>query len=409
MLKHLWNRYLSFFNDFNSAKGRERALAAWSIPLAAILHFSYILLFAYWQVWPLTIFNIFSVLFYVGLLSIVLRLEKQSLANSLAMAEIVVHQALVIFYIGWGFGAQYLLLLTMVLMFLLKTDYSRKVQAGITTTMTIIFICFYYYTETSLPLYTVPPFQLAIINMLNILFSFATIAVGIIFATHLANQAETALALEHEKSEALLNNVLPTVIANRLKDTDGTIADDFANASILFADLAGFTPFSASLPPAQLVNMLDTIFSRFDELVDEYGLEKIKTIGDEYMVASGIPTPREDHAEALAHFALAMRDSLTEFNQQYNSNLQIRIGLNSGPVIAGVIGKRRFLYDLWGDSVNTASRMESHGLPGEIQVSAATYKLLDGKFTFVDRGLIEVKGKGTMQTYFLQANGAVSK
>ena len=228
------------------------------------------------------------------------------------------------------------------------------------------------------------------------------------YALYLAQQAEEALALEHAKSEALLNNVMPTVIANRLKEDHGTIADDFANASILFADLAGFTPMSATLSPAELVNLLDTIFSRFDELVDQYGLEKIKTVGDEYMVASGIPTPRDDHAEALAHFALAMRDSLSEFNQRNNTDLQIRIGLNSGPVIAGVIGKRRFLYDLWGDSVNTASRMESHSIPGKIQISEATRQLLDGKFTVEDRGVIEVKGKGSMQTYFLESNHSLS-
>jgi adenylate cyclase len=149
--------------------------------------------------------------------------------------------------------------------------------------------------------------------------------------------------------------------------------------------------------------MLDAIFSRFDELVDQYGLEKIKTIGDEYMVASGIPIPREDHAEALANFALAMRDSLAAYNAAKDIDLQMRIGLNSGPVVAGVIGKRRFLYDLWGDSVNTASRMESHGIPGEIQVSAATRKLLGGRFTFADRGTISIKGKGPMRTYLLQA------
>ncbi len=150
--------------------------------------------------------------------------------------------------------------------------------------------------------------------------------------------------------------------------------------------------------------MLDDIFSNFDDLVDQYGLEKIKTIGDEYMVASGIPIPRDDHAEALAHFALAMRDSLAAYREKNGVDLQMRIGLNSGPVVAGVIGKRRFLYDLWGDSVNTASRMESHGIPGEIQVTQATRDLLVGTFSFVDRGVIDIKGKGPMQTYLLQPN-----
>jgi len=300
------------------------------------------------------------------------------------------------------------LLVTVVSIFLARSDYSNKTKTAFTAFMAILFIIFYYYSVFNSPLYNInPPYQLALINMLNISVLFAVPVIGIIFTNHLTSQAEAALAIEHEKSEALLNNVLPTAIAARLKTERGTIVDDFVNASILFADLAGFTPFSASLPPSELVNMLDTIFSRFDELVDRYGLEKIKTIGDEYMVAAGIPTPREDHAEALAHLALAMRDSLAEFNQHHNTNLQIRIGLNSGPVIAGVIGKRRFLYDLWGDSVNTASRMESHGVPGEIQVTEATRQLLDSKFAFTNRGIIDVKGKGAMQTYFLNANGIV--
>lgn len=408
MLRKLWNWWISFFNDFNSAQGRDIALAAVTIPPAIIIHLFYLFIFVYWQVWPLAIFNVYSVLHFVGVNFIVLHLDRRRLGYILIAAEIIVHGFLVIHFVGWGFGAQYNLLVNMVTLLLTSAIYSDKAKAGFATFITSIFIFYYYYSELFSPVYSVPPIQLAIINIINIFTAFSFVALAIMYVLYLVNRAEAALALEHEKSEALLNNVLPTVIASRLKDTDETIADDFANASILFADIAGFTPLSVSLSPAQLVNLLDTIFSRFDELVDHYGLEKIKTVGDEYMVASGIPTPREDHAEALAHFALAMRDSLAEFNQHNNTNLQIRIGLNSGPVIAGVIGKRRFLYDLWGDSVNTASRMESHGVPGKIQVSEATRQLLDGKFTFVDRGIIEVKGKGPMQTYLLHANGTVS-
>jgi len=209
------------------------------------------------------------------------------------------------------------------------------------------------------------------------------------------------LQYEHQKSEALLNNVLPSLIAQRLKNEEGTIADAFAETSILFADIVGFTALSQQLQPKQLVEMLDTLFSRFDQLVDQYGLEKIKTIGDGYMVASGIPLPRSDHAEALALFALAMGDALADYNIKANTQLQLRIGMNSGSVVAGVIGKRRFIYDLWGDSVNTASRMESHGEAGKIQVSEATQRLLVGKFKFVERGMVDVKGIGMVKAYFL--------
>jgi adenylate cyclase len=232
-------------------------------------------------------------------------------------------------------------------------------------------------------------------NVVNITFAFLLVGgflMYLVLETEQANQA----------NEELLNNVLPQPIATRLKEEPAIIADRFPSASILFADLADFAPISQNLAPDELVEMLDVIFSRFDELVDHYDLEKIKTIGDAYMVASGIPIPRDDHAEALASFALAIRDSLDAYSEATGVDLQMRIGLNSGPVVAGVIGKRRLLYDLWGDSVNTASRMESHGIPGEIQVTEATHLLLEDAFTFADRGIIHVKGKGPMHTYLLK-------
>ena len=264
----------------------------------------------------------------------------------------------------------------------------------------LLFIGWYYYTVFFPPLASAPPLQLAVVNILNIAATFVMAGASTVNLVTEADRAE-------QTNEELLNNVLPKSIATRLKKKEPTIADGFQNASILFADLTGFTRLSLKLKPDDLVEMLDTIFSRFDELVDQYGLEKIKTIGDEYMVASGIPIPRDDHAQALAGFALAMRDSLAEYSAANDVDLQMRIGINSGPVVAGVIGKRRFLYDLWGDSVNTASRMESHGIPGEIQVTEATRDLLDGQFTFIDRGVIDIKGKGPMQTYLLQPNGHI--
>jgi guanylate cyclase len=233
----------------------------------------------------------------------------------------------------------------------------------------------------------------------------ATIAFALLASfAHQRNTALTALRAEQEKSEALLLNILPRPIAERLKAAPQTIADDFASASILFADVVEFTPLSERLPPAQMVAILDQLFSDFDVLVERHGLEKIKTIGDCYMAAAGVPDPGPDHARRAALLALEMRDVLASSAVARLPGLELRIGINSGPVVAGVIGRKRFLYDLWGDAVNTASRMESHGTPGEIQITRATYELLKDEFVCRRRGTILVKGKGPMETWYLEGS-----
>ena len=213
--------------------------------------------------------------------------------------------------------------------------------------------------------------------------------------------ALTALRIEQAKAEDLLLNILPRSIANRLKADSHTIADQFSSASILFADVVDFTPKSEHLAPAAVVNLLDHLFSHFDDLAERYGLEKIKTIGDCYMVAAGVPSPRPDHARALTLMALDMLEAMHSSDDVGHLGLELRVGINSGPVVAGVIGRKRFLYDLWGDAVNTASRMESHGTPGRIQITQATYELLGDEFECVPRGPIMVKGKGEMEAWYV--------
>jgi adenylate cyclase len=218
---------------------------------------------------------------------------------------------------------------------------------------------------------------------------------------HQRNEALSALQAEQERSERLLLNTLPGPIAQRLKVATETIADHFDAASILFADVVDFTPLSQRLPPAETVGILDHLFSHFDGLVERHGLEKIKTIGDCYMAAAGVPDPQPDHARKAAMLALEMRDMVLTSPMPGTPGLELRIGINSGPVVAGVIGRKRFLYDLWGDAVNTASRMESHGTPGEIQITSATYELLKDEFVCRRRGEIAIKGKGLMETWYL--------
>jgi adenylate cyclase len=210
-----------------------------------------------------------------------------------------------------------------------------------------------------------------------------------------------ALQIEQAKAENLLLNILPRSIADKLKERPQTIADQFSSASILFADVVDFTRQVEHLPPDQVVGMLDQLFGHFDTLVEKYGLEKIKTIGDAYMAAAGIPTPRPDHARAVALLALDMLHAMRSSDAVGNLGFELRVGINSGPVVAGVIGRKRFLYDLWGDAVNIASRMESHGMPGRIQISRATYELLKDEFECEPRGSVDVKGKGEMETWYL--------
>jgi guanylate cyclase len=203
------------------------------------------------------------------------------------------------------------------------------------------------------------------------------------------------------RADNLLLNILPRSIADRLKAETRTIADQFSSASILFADVVDFTPLAERLPPAEVVGVLDRLFSHFDELAERYGLEKIKTIGDCYMAAAGVPSPRPDHARALALMALDMHAAMRSVDEVGHLGLELRVGINSGPVVAGVIGRKRFLYDLWGDAVNTASRMESHGTSGRIQITRATKELLEDEFVCEPRGTISVKGKGEVEVWYL--------
>jgi guanylate cyclase len=225
--------------------------------------------------------------------------------------------------------------------------------------------------------------------------------VSFILLEYFVRQKDKAFELlgrEQEKSELLLLNVLPKDVVTVLKDEVRTIADYIEEVSVLFADVVNFTPLTTELAPMEMVGLLDEAFSYFDELVEKYDLEKVRTVGDSYMVAAGAPRQRPDHAQVLARMALKMNS----FAPHNGRSLQFRIGINSGPAIAGVIGTTKFHYDLWGDTVNTASRMESHGLPGKIQITRTTRDLIKDDFVCSRRGMIEIKGKGAMETWLLE-------
>ena len=256
------------------------------------------------------------------------------------------------------------------------------------------------------PVVDVGPEMRQILGVLNPLFVFLSLAVFGYHerSTNLAAEAE--VEQERQRAEHLLLNILPPEIAERLKRDESAIADGFADVTVLFADIAGFTPLADRMTPAQLVAMLNDVFSQFDGLAERHGLEKIKTIGDAYMAAGGLPKPRDDHAQAVADMALDMLHALDNIRTPLGEPLVMRIGIHTGPVVAGVIGKRKFIYDLWGDTVNVAARMESHGEAGQIQVSVDTARKLQGSHELQDRGLSVIKGKGELQTFWLTGRKA---
>jgi class 3 adenylate cyclase len=237
------------------------------------------------------------------------------------------------------------------------------------------------------------------------LVTFGILAVTVAFvlerSKRIAFLAQRDLTAERTRSDDLLHNILPEPIAQRLRENPSAIAESADEATVLFADIVGFTPFSSELPPDEVVELLDLLFGKFDDLCEDRGIYKVKTIGDAYMAVAGIPRPDPDHAASIVELAFDMQRAATAIAPLWPTDLMLRIGISSGPVVAGVIGHKRFAYDLWGDTVNTASRMESHGLPNRIQVSEPTYELLRDRYAFGDPHEMDIKGKGAMPTYFL--------
>jgi adenylate cyclase len=246
-----------------------------------------------------------------------------------------------------------------------------------------------------------PPHVVRSFFVLNVLAPLGTAFVLLLYLVSERDRAIDALEAERATSDRLLLNVLPAPIAERLKAGEELIADRHEEVTVLFADVVGFTPFAERTAPERVVELLNRVFTAFDQLVEQHGLEKIKTVGDAYMAAGGLPAPRADHVEAVAEVALKMQAEAERCVGADWPGLEIRIGIASGPVIAGVIGRRKFIYDLWGDTVNTAGRMELHGIPCRIQVTEAVEQRLRGRYRFEPRGEVEIKGKGAMTTYLL--------
>jgi class 3 adenylate cyclase len=403
MMRPLFNaakRYFSQVPD-NVDIDKYRYYFSDLLALMAALVVHVILLIVFWMlnITPLFIFNLCSIaIFTTGI--IYLRKGKFMVAYCLLGIEFTTHQALCVILIGWDSGMQYWLISMSVGVMLLIEN--RKIAIFISFILACEFVLLDLYFRNATPVYLVKPESLKVLYYYTISSALSTILAILFYYGYLVDKFEHALRVEYQKSDHLLHNVLPVTIANRLKEGSQILADGFDKTSILFADIVGFTQMSQQTSPAEVVSFLNGVFSMFDDLTEKYGLEKIKTIGDAYMVAGGIPEHCKEHAELIAQMALAMVAVCGSITDLQGKPLKIRIGINSGPVTAGVIGKKKFIYDLWGDAVNTASRMESHGIPGEIQVTQTTYELLKDKYEFCIRGELNIKGKGKLTTYLLK-------
>lgn len=369
--------------------------------MAFVLHFVWIFVFRLLDFPLLSNINIVSVLIFLFCMAL-LRLRGLILtAVLIGMTEVLVHQGIAIYYLGWGYGFQYYLLVIVAFAFMMNFQ-PMAIPVGMFLVCLFSFLGYYYEVQY----WHVPHVNLGAtvqetFLMANVTSAFAILAIMSYVYSEAARNAEAALDLERHKSEKLLLNILPSSIAQRLKEDDCIIADHFDSTTVMFSDIVGFTAMSEKVSPAELVNYLNRMFSAFDDLAEKFNLEKIKTIGDAYMVAGGFPEERPCHAKDVSAMALQMLEVVKKCNLETQHPVSIRIGIHTGPAVAGVIGIKKFAYDVWGDTVNTASRMESTGMPGRIQLSEQAAALLGDDFVVEERGLIELKGKCQMKTYWL--------
>ncbi len=368
--------------------------------ISGVGHLSFIPLFAFLRIPSLVYYNMGSVMLFLIAWSINRR-GYHYLSLLLSIAEFTGHAWLAVKLLGWDFGFQYYMIGWCFVPFLApKGGLWLKYGIFIFNSAGFITLCSYAGASPLAPdawqLHFAKP-----LNAFNFVFFCSGFAFAFFYFRNLVDEAEAMAKSAFDRSEWLLHNILPATIAERLKLDASVIAEAHPSATVLFLDIANFTPLSQTMPPEKLVHMLNTIFSRLDALTDKHGVEKIKTIGDAYMVAAGVPVAQPDHAERIARFALDAFEAVHGFTDHQGNSLKARIGIDTGPVVAGVIGVRKFIYDMWGDMVNTASRMESHGLPDHIQTTREFYTAARHAFVFEPRGIVSVKGKGDIETYFL--------
>lgn len=385
--------------ELSIAEYRYVTFAYWAGICGAISHFLLIFVFFHIGLTIMAYVNFLSVGIFLLCIYSVHKRTNLFLFCILVTLEVNIHAGLAVYFLGWASGFQYFIFVAVLSAFFIQY---KKLSISIAIFSIANFIILFILFAT-----TIPPFyaSVTIINFFNIAIGISSLLIVGSMAymfSRAVDETENRLQVQYDRAERLLRNILPESVAERLKEKEQLIADGFAQSSILFADLQNFTEFSGSTTPKNLVYMLNELFSSFDDLLEQHGVEKIKTIGDAYMVASGLPKESGRHAEQILNYALAMLAAVNDFNKKQGLDFSIRIGVNSGPVIAGVVGKKKYSYDLWGDTVNVASRMETSGAPGEIHLSENTYRLIKDKYNVIKREPLQIKGKGLMQTYFLR-------
>lgn len=378
------------------AAQRVQAPSGVAALVGVVAHVFQLGLFAALAIWPMAAYNVVSVAVFI-VAFFLFRRSRFRAAMILITIEVILHQVLAVMLCGWGSGFQYFLGTVPLALML---PWTRREGLLVTALAVAAFIVLAALAPAA-PAYPIPPLIERILGAANPLMAFSVLWIFMMVYRRKADDTDDALASALARSEALLQAILPASIVDRLREQPTRVAESFTEVSILFADIVGFTPLAERMSPEALVALLDELFADFDALVAARGLEKIKTIGDAYMVAAGVPEGRSDHATAIADLALAIRERADAFARRRGEALTLRIGVHSGAVVAGVIGRTKLAYDLWGDAVNTAARMESHGEPGRIHVSTATAARIAERFVVEPRGVIEVKGKGTMETAWL--------
>ena len=392
--------------DLNQRTARLYLLSRIAYPLGLVYHAVAVVMFHQLNAMPLVYYNIVSFIAFGLCVFVTLRFRNITVPFVIGpILEMPVHAGLATLAFGLN-SCWFLWALTpAVLVFWMPIE--LRFRVAMSCVSTLVFVAIGLVGILWEPWYNVPIFWLSLFVVFNLVGNALTFCILFALNTEVAANAEDALEAEHARSEALLYNLLPTEIAGRLKDApDQTIADSLDHTAILFADIVDFTPRSARMTPEELVSFLNRIFSTFDELAAKHGLEKIKTIGDAYMVAAGLPQPVDRPVHRVAEMAFDMLAALRALSEEIGEEIEIRIGLHAGPVVAGVIGHQKLFYDVWGDTVNTASRMESHGQPGRIQVTAAAREALKDAYDFEPRGAVEIKGIGRLETWWLTARGA---
>jgi class 3 adenylate cyclase len=387
-------------------EARKVILCNQFIIAAAVMHVTYLAAYLYYGLWVATA----EPIVFIALSLIVLYLNKQGYhltakTMMMCMGNGAVYYAACVFNRQIP-STQHLLVAVMVCAFWVMSNNPKErliLWASTALSFTLFFMIEVHYIYE--PLSMLVPLSKGAIEFMRFmvpLSTFGLIIVGIVYFQRDMERAETMLKREHDRADNLLLNIMPKPIADRLKSGETTIADQYDNVTVLFADIVGFTQLSTFIGASKVVWVLDEVFSTFDEIAERYHLEKIKTIGDAYMVVAGLPEARADHTEAIAMAALDMQVAVKDIAERIGTrNFSVRIGIQTGTVVAGIIGTKKFAYDLWGDTVNTAARMESHGVENKIHCTEEVYKVLYSTFGFEPRGSITVKGKGEMQTYFL--------